>query len=62
MFLGMPRCQFLSIVVVIAIILICEELFKNAKMGKILLRICFVKILIFLVFSKVIRCNTEIKN
>ena len=58
----MPRCQFLSIVVVIAMILICEELFKNTKMGKILLKIGFVKILIFLVFSKVIRCNTEMKN
>ena len=57
----MPLCQFLSIVV-IAIILICEELFKNTKIGKILLRIGFVKILIFLVFSKVLRCNTEMKN
>ena len=51
----MPRCHFLLVVIVTAIILIYKELFKNAKTG-------FVKLLIFYLFSKFIQCNAEVKN
>ena len=57
---NMPRCHFLLIVIVIAIMLIYKELFKNTKMSK--KRIPFVKLLIFGLLSIVIRCNTEVKN
>ena len=43
----MPRSHFLFIVIVIAIKLIYTELFKNTKMSKILLKICFVTPLMF---------------
>ena len=46
-----PRCHFLLII--IAIMLIYKEFSKNAKMSKMLLRIGFVKLLIFHLFSKV---------
>ena len=39
--------------------LIYKEFFKNTKMGKKLLKISFVKLLIFCLLSKVIQCNTE---
>ena len=42
--------------------MIYEELFKNMNMSKMLLRIGLVKILIFSLFSKVIRCDPEMKN
>ena len=58
----MPRCHFVLIIILIAIIMIYEELFKNMNMSKMLLRIGLVKILIFTLFSKVIRCDPEMKN
>ena len=58
----MPRCHFVLIIILIAIIMIYEELFKNMNMSKMLLRIGLVKILIFSLFSKVIRCDPEMKN
>ena len=36
--------------------------FKNIKMSKMLLRIAFVKLIIFCLFSKVTQYNTEVKN
>ena len=42
--------------------LIREKFFENTKMRKMLLRIGFVKLLKFLLFSKDIQCNTEVKN
>ena len=48
----MPHCHFLLIVIVI--ILIYKDLFKNTKMSKMLLRIGYVKLLIFWLFLKVI--------
>ena len=36
--------------------------FKNIKMRKMLLRIAFVKLIIFCLFSKVTQYNTEVKN
>ena len=58
----MPSCHFVLIIILIAIIMIYEELFKNMNMSKMLLRIGLVKILIFSLFSKVIRCDPEMKN
>ena len=59
---NMPRCHFLLTLIVIAIMLIYEEFFRYMKMRRMLLRIGYVKLLIFRSFSKVIRCNTEVKN
>ena len=39
-----------------------KEFFKNIKMSKMLLRIAFVKLIIFCLFSKVTQYNTEVKN
>ena len=39
--------------------LIYKEFLKNTKMSKMLLGIGFIKLLIFRLFSKIIRCNTE---
>ena len=47
----MAPCHFLLIVIVTAIRLIYKEFFKNTKMCKMLLRIGFVKLLIFRLFS-----------
>ena len=55
----MPRCHFVLIIILIAIIMIYEELFKNMNMSKMLLRIGLVKILILNLFSKVIRCDPD---
>ena len=41
----MPLSHFLFIVIVIAVMLIYKEFFKNTKMSKMLLRICLVKII-----------------
>ena len=49
----MPCYRFLLIVIVIAISLIYKEFFKNMKMRRMFLRIGFVKLLIFRLFSKV---------
>ena len=43
----MPHSDFLFTVMVIAIMLIYKELFKNTKISKILLGTCFFKLLIF---------------
>ena len=40
----MPQCHFLLIVLVIAIMLIRKEFFKNMKINKMLLRVAFVKL------------------
>ena len=58
---NMPLCHFLLIVMVIAIMLIYKEFFKNTKMRKMLLRIDVVKLLIFGLFSKVMR-YTDVSN
>ena len=55
----MPRCHFVLIIILIAIIMIYEELFKNMNMSKMLLRIGLVKILILSLFSQVIRCDPD---
>ena len=62
MFLRICPIAFSQIVIVIAIILIYKELFKEMKMSKFLLKIGFIKLLIFRLFSTVIQCNTEVKN
>ena len=56
----MPSCHFLLIVIVIAVMLIYAEFFKNMEKSKMLFRIGFVKLLIFHLFSKVIQCNAEV--
>ena len=43
----MSCCHFLLIIIAIAIMLIYKEFFKNAKIGKMLLKIGYVKLLIF---------------
>ena len=53
---------FFLIVLVIAITLIYKEFLKNTKMSKMLLRIGFVKLLTFCLFSKVNQWNTKAKN
>ena len=53
---------FFLIVLVIAITLIYKEFLKNTKMSKMLLRIGFVKLLKFCLFSKVNQWNTKAKN
>ena len=58
----MPQCHFLLIVIVIEIMLIYKEFFKNMKMRRMFLRNGLVIILIFCLFPKVIWCNTEGKN
>ena len=50
----MPRYPFLLIVIVVAIMLMYKELFKNMKMYRMFLRIDFVKLLMFHLFSRVI--------
>ena len=49
----MPRCHFLLIVTVVAIMLI----YKDTKISRIFLRFGFVKFLIFCLFSKVIHSS-----
>ena len=56
---NIPRCHFLLIVIVIAIILIYKEFFKTMKISRIFFRIGLVKILIFCLFPKVIQYNTD---
>ena len=46
----MPRCHFLLIVIVIAIMLIYKEFFKKTETSKMVLRIGFAKLLIFCLF------------
>ena len=58
----MPRCHFILIAIVVAMICIYKEFFKNMKMSKMPLRIVFIKLLIYHLFSKVIQCNAEVKN
>ena len=41
--------------------LLYKKFFKNSKMSKMLLRIGFIKLLIFCLFSMVIQCNTKVK-
>ena len=56
---------FFLIVLVITItitIIIYKEFLKNTKMSKMLLRIGFVKLLKFCLFSKVNQWNTKAKN
>ena len=48
----MPHSHFLLIVIVI--IWVYKDLFKSTKMSKMLLRIGYVKLLIFFLFLKVI--------
>ena len=55
-----PSCHFLLIVIVIAVMLIYAEFFKNMEKSEMLFRIGFVKLLIFHLFSKVIHCNAEV--
>ena len=43
----MSCCHFLLIIIAIAIMLIYKEFFKNAKIDKMLLKIGYVKLLIF---------------
>ena len=62
MFLRICPIAFFQIEIVIVIILIYKELFKEMKMSKMLLKIGFIKLLIFRLFSTVIRCNTEVEN
>ena len=62
MFLRICPTAFFQIDIVIVIILIYKELFKEMKMSKMLLKIGFIKLLILRLFSTVIRCNTEVKN
>ena len=62
MFLRICSIAFFQIEIVIVIILIYKELFKEMKMSKMLLKIGFIKLLILRLFSTVIRCNTEVKN
>ena len=62
MFLRICPIAFFQIEIVIVIILIYKELFKEMKMSKMLLKIGFIKLLILRLFSTVIRCNTEVKN
>ena len=50
----MRFCHFLLIVIVIAIMLIYKEFFKNTKMSRMILGIGLVKILTFRLFPKVI--------
>ena len=63
---NMPCCHFLLIVIVVAVRLVYKEFFKNTRMSilliRMLLRIGFFKLLIFCLFPKFIRCNTEAKN
>ena len=53
---NMPRCHFLVTVVAIM------SIYKDVKTSMLFLRIGFVKLLTFRLFSKAIRYNTEIKN
>ena len=46
----MPRCHFLLVVIVIAIMLIYKEFFKKTETSKMVLRIVFAKLLIFCLF------------
>ena len=57
----MPRSHLLSIVIVIAM-LIYKDFFEIRKMNKMLLRIYFITLVMYPLFSKVILCNTEVKN
>ena len=55
---NMPRCHFLLIVTVVAIM----SIYKDVETSMLFLRIGFVKLLTFRLFSKPIRYNTEMKN
>ena len=57
----MPHCHFL-LAIVIAVMLIYKEFFKNMKISRMFLRIEIFKILIFCLFRMVIGGNIEVKE
>ena len=57
----MPHCHFL-LAIVIAVMLIYKEFFKNTKISRMFLRIEIFKILIFCLFRMVIGGNIEVKE
>ena len=57
----MPHCHFL-LAIVIALMLIYKEFFKNMKISRMFLRIEIFKILIFCLFRMVIGGNIEVKE
>ena len=57
----MPHCHFL-LAIVIAVMLIYKEFFKNMKISRMFLRIVIFKILIFCLFRMVIGGNIEVKE
>ena len=57
----MPHCHFL-LAIVMAVMLIYKEFFKNMKISRMFLRIEIFKILIFCLFRMVIGGNIEVKE
>ena len=55
-------CLVIIVFIVIAIMFIYKKFSKNTKMSRIFLGIGFVKHLRFFLFSKLIKCNTEMQK